>query len=241
MKNFLKILGIVLLCVEGVFMFLPDDDDDPYQVSQFSAQEEALMKSIKAQNTPEAACDAPFVVSINPNNIAVASESFRNEDLRSGKLSVYKRTLNLSEKSLEILPREIAKEDCIETLDLSKNYFRQFPMDIFKMKGLKKVDLSNNTLMSFPALQQPSEIVSFKLNGNRITSVPKAYLLQFKNIEHLYLKDNEGISSLPDEIAELKTLKNLDIRGTTLAKSYVKVTKLMKLLPNTKVFYRTKS
>lgn len=155
------------------------------------------------------------------------------------EFEVFERTLNIERQRFSKLPKEILNATCVETINMTRNFLTKFPMELLKQTDLKKIDLSYNKIKTFPNIKTPSQIVSLNLSGNKIKEIPASIKL-FTNLEHLYLEDMESLEKIHDDIQELKKLKHLVIKKTPVGRSYTKSRKLIKLLPNTQVFWFSK-
>jgi Leucine-rich repeat (LRR) protein len=65
-------------------------------------------------------------------------------------LSRNKQSLNLSNKSIEEIPKEVFSITTLTNLNLSHNLIAAIPSDIKKLTNLKVLDISSNKLTSLP-------------------------------------------------------------------------------------------
>ncbi|MGB0861931.1 MAG: leucine-rich repeat domain-containing protein [Saprospiraceae bacterium] len=183
-------------------------------------------------------CNYDFTIKVNPKKLQLSNLTNLNVELTNGNVEVKGGKVQLKRQQLEILPKEILNYDCIHTFNLSRNSISKFPIEVFKMEKLKKIDLSDNSISKFPSISETSNLETLNLNANKISVIKGADLLKFKNLKNLFLEGNSKLADLPEEITQMTNLKSLDLRGTKLGKSYTKIRKLMKDMPNTKIFYR---
>lgn len=154
-------------------------------------------------------------------------------------LHVYNQSLSLSGHELKKLPKEILNTECIQKLSVNRNLFTEIPVQLFKHPHLERLDFSNNKITTFPNIKAPTSLKRLNLSGNNITEIP-ASIKYFTNLEYLYLEDMDSLEKIHDDIKECKNLKYLVVKNTPLSRSYSKVIKLRKILPNTQVFWYSK-
>uniref|UniRef100_A0A8C0F988 TIR domain-containing protein n=1 Tax=Bubo bubo TaxID=30461 RepID=A0A8C0F988_BUBBB len=108
----------------------------------------------------------------------------------------------------------------LETLILQKNKFESLPKVSFMtshMKSLKYLDMSNNLLRHDAAdvqCQWAESLTELDLSSNQLTDAVFECLPV--NIKKLYLQNNQ-ITSVPKEMAELKSLEELNLASNRLA------------------------
>jgi Leucine-rich repeat (LRR) protein len=76
--------------------------------------------------------------------------------------------LDLSNRSLSSLPKEVSKLTKLNTIDLQNNNFSTFPSELLNLNSIIRIDLSNNNLSSIPddvIIKLPS-LQTINLNGN---------------------------------------------------------------------------
>lgn len=212
-----------------------------YATQQFKKTNSYKVEKYNPNDADKDTCTYDFTIKLNPNNLKLTKHTNLNITLREGIVSVYNGVLDMSRQGLETVPSEVTNKDCIKEINLNRNNIWQFPMALFRIDQLRKIDLSENELTKFPSLKEESPIISLKLTDNDISSVSGQDLLKFKNIQHLYFKGNKNLKDLPQEIVQLKDLKNLDLRRTALAQDYGKIQKLQKKMPNVRIYYYSKN
>ena len=230
-KTLYIIIAVIVFAAGGYFYYATKNSN---QNNNYSV-EKVNSTGINADD-----CNYNFIIDVDFDKLRFKDHTTLNAKLRAGSVEVTNGMLNLSRQSLKLLPSEVAEQTCIKTINLNRNHIAEFPMALFDIDKLRKIDLSENQLTAFPSLEKESSLISLKLTGNNISSVSSADLLKFKNLEHLYFKENENLKDLPKEITQLTKLKNLDLRKTALAQDYGKIQKLQKAMPNTNVLYFSK-
>lgn len=231
MKNFLHILGIVLLIGEAIWMFWPDDEPAP---DPFEVQFEQLQKEYNpCANLSTIALDfnTPVVPGHGPGKAFSAL--------------FYRETLSLKDRNithfkLNTLQRP-AQSQCIKEIDLSGNALQRFPDGAMVITGLKRINLRQNDLHSLDLALDPvayRNIEHLYLNENPMVELGSE-ITAFSHLEWLDLRDMPNLERISDDIQQLQHLKYLQVSGTPLAKSYGAVTKLRRLLPNTQVHWAT--
>lgn len=232
MKN-ITLLVALAFCISVCFTNCSNaptekaEDNETAKTSKKGKNEADLPKGCKANFT--------FSAKVNPS-------FFEYGDVPTGNvvsLEVYDRTLSIENHRFSKLPKEILNANCIESMKIKRNFLTEFPVGLLKQNDLKKIDLSLNKITKFPDIKTPTQVVSLNLSGNQIKEIPASIKL-FTNLEHLYLEDMESLEKIHDDIKELKKLKHLVIKKTPVGRSYTKSRKLIKLLPNTQVFWFSK-
>lgn len=134
-------------------------------------------------------------------------------DLRAGRLNGAQR-LDLR-GNLTALPPEVYQlADSLEVLDLSHNRLQDLPAELPRLHRLRVLFLSFNGLTQIPAvLRHCPQLTMIGLKGNQITTVPRnAFPL---GTRWLILTDN-AITSLPEDLGELRQLQKLMLAGNQL-------------------------
>jgi internalin A len=123
--------------------------------------------------------------------------------------------LNLSNKGLASIPKEIGKLDKLITLSLNNNKLMTLPREIGQLENLHRLYLNSNQLASLPAeIGHLRKMVRLDLNSNQLVSLP-AEIGKLNNLSRLYISKNK-LTSLPIEIGQLSNLVTLDLCGNEL-------------------------
>ena len=140
-------------------------------------------------------------------------------------------SLDIYVNELKSLPPEIGKLTKLTRLDAISNHFTSLPSEIGQLIHLTLLQLDNNQLSELPPeIGQLTALTSLYLSNNSLTSLPPE-IGQLARLELLILSNREimidmdgcitpgknKIKSLPPEILNLKTLKDLDLRGNPLS------------------------
>ena len=123
--------------------------------------------------------------------------------------------LSLYGNQLTSVPREIAQLTNLQTLYLYWNRLTSVPPEIGELANLQTLDLEGNQLTSAPPeIAQLTNLQTLGLGSNQLTSVPPE-IEQLSNLRTLRLNDNQ-LTSLPREMAGLTNLHELDLDGNPL-------------------------
>jgi Leucine-rich repeat (LRR) protein len=116
--------------------------------------------------------------------------------------------LDLSNKNLIEIPKEVFDLVDITTLNLFGNQITSLPSAIGKLVNLKELDVSFNQITSLPsAIGKLVNLELLYVSRNRLTSLPSE-IGKLVNLEKLYVSLNQ-ITSLPSDIGKLVNLKEL--------------------------------
>lgn len=120
-------------------------------------------------------------------------------------------TLSFHQNNLNQLPECIAELRNLHELDLSSNSLKFIPDSIQSMVKLKELDLSANYMGDFPEIITTlTGIERLDLSGNYLQTIPKS-IGKLVNLRRLHLDYNRELESLPDSIANLKSLEYLGL------------------------------
>jgi internalin A len=118
--------------------------------------------------------------------------------------------LNLSYNKLSTLPEQIGQLVELQHLDLSGNKLTMLPEEIGQLVNLRYLALSHNHLSGIPEkIGQLAKLRILYLHMNRLHTLPKEFD-QLQNLESLYLQSNQ-FELLPAAVVKLTRLKRLFI------------------------------
>ncbi len=121
------------------------------------------------------------------------------------------KTLDLSNKGLTVISRDILDDSSVTTLDVSNNNLTgSLPAEIRKLNNLTVLLAANNKMTGIPA---------------EIGQLSKLQTVNFAN---------NNISGLPQEIGNLKNLVTLDLRGNPKVSNY-DISLIKSKIPNAKI------
>jgi internalin A len=136
--------------------------------------------------------------------------------------------LDLSNRRLAVLPRDIGQLTDLQSLNLRGNQLTALPPEIGQLTDLQSLELQGNQLTALPPeIGQLTSLQTLRLLGNRLTVLPPE-IGQLTNIEDLYLGDNQLIS-LPPEIGRLTKLRGLYLPANQLTALPVEIGQLINL------------
>jgi hypothetical protein len=138
--------------------------------------------------------------------------------------------LDLSQKNLKQIPKEIFDLVEITKLYLSFNQITSLPSEIGKLVNLKELDVSSNQITSLPP--EIGKLVNLEklwVSTNQLTSLPPAICDGLVNLEKLFVSFNQ-LTSLPPAICDgLVNLKELDVSYNQLTSLPSEIGKLVNL------------
>ncbi|OAD61290.1 Leucine-rich repeat-containing protein 47 [Eufriesea mexicana] len=126
------------------------------------------------------------------------------------------KVLDCSRNKLKSVPDEIGNLPQLTTMNLSSNLLKSLPTQINNVK-LTVLNLSNNQFEVFPDVCYPElvHLSEIYVNGNKIKEIP-ATINQLSSLKIINVADNL-ITVIPGEIADCNKLKELHLKGNTLA------------------------
>ena len=120
---------------------------------------------------------------------------------------------------LEEVPQELEKFKQLKVLNLSKNRIVNLPEFIGELQFLEDLDLTKNKLEYYPlTLCKNSSLRFLRLGQNVFENLP-ACIESLQKLEYLDLIDTP-ISDLPESIARLKHLQEVDLTGIRFSPSF---------------------
>ncbi|WP_298761651.1 leucine-rich repeat domain-containing protein [uncultured Psychroserpens sp.] len=125
---------------------------------------------------------------------------------------------------LTIFSCTAAKNYELVELDLSNKGLKKLPKDILKYNKLKSINLRNNKLKEFPIeLSKLSNLETLIISNNLIDTIPKE-ILNLKRLKYLYVDDNRikyFNNMRPLSNLELVTITNNPLRTLDLLECYI--------------------
>ena len=110
--------------------------------------------------------------------------------------------LNLCDKKLTVLPKEIKYFTGLTKLDLSCNQLILLPIEIKSLTKLKSLDLSDNRLKTIPSgISVLTKLKCLNLSDNQLTAI-SSKIRSLTALEYLYLSDNR-LKTIPIGISLL--------------------------------------
>lgn len=129
----------------------------------------------------------------------------------------------------------LKKPEKVEVLRLNNYALKEYPRKINFLRNLTELDLSNyeydneniiNTISS--KISTLNNLKILKLDNVNLKSIP-IEIASLKNLESLYLGNNQNLSNIPNEIGELINIKELHLQNINLDSIPVWVTQLVNL------------
>jgi Leucine-rich repeat (LRR) protein len=137
--------------------------------------------------------------------------------------------LNLSEKSLSTLPKELMECQQLKTLILSKNIISEIPewfSDVFS-ENLVSLDLSQNCVTTLPDhIKSMKSLIDINVSFNQFESFPT--VVTEMPLKKLEISSNL-LTDIPEEITEIVTLEYLDISNNLITQIPDGLTSMKKL------------
>ena len=120
--------------------------------------------------------------------------------------------IDLSDKNLTVIPREIALFRNMQTLFLYGNHLQSLE-GVALPESLKRLDLRGNQIQNLEGVVLPKFLRELYLSGNQIQSLQG--LAPLKSLRRLNLTNNR-ISELPNWIFQLPTNCEVNVAGNRL-------------------------
>jgi Leucine-rich repeat (LRR) protein len=99
------------------------------------------------------------------------------------------KTLNVSNRELDVLPKEIGSLENLTELNLGNNYLNELPDEIGSLKNLVMLNLTDNHLSELPStIKNLSKLKLLVIKDNDFTSIP-VELYELKNLRILGVDD----------------------------------------------------
>ena len=121
-------------------------------------------------------------------------------------------------KNLVRLPSTICGLNSLESLYLRGcSNFDNLPEDLGNLKGLKELDLSGTAIKEFPSsIQCLTALTLLTLNDCKNLVLFPSTICGLNSLEGLYLRGCSKFDNLPEDLGNLKGLKELDLSGTAI-------------------------
>ena len=125
------------------------------------------------------------------------------------------RSLNLREKKLAHLPRQIGYFQSLRHLDLDFNSLTTLPLELFNCTELSSLDLNNNFLTEIPReIGNLADLRHFIIGRNSLTEIPTE-IGNCSELRELYLHNNR-LTAIPPAIGRCTQLHKLELRNNFL-------------------------
>jgi small GTP-binding protein len=135
------------------------------------------------------------------------SHNFKKKKMDEFEFGKKTKKIDLSNKNLKSIPREIFEMKELETLILTQNQIRTIPPTISILQNLKILDISFNQIKNLPEnLFQLKNLESLNLSNNNIQNISYR-ITELKKLETLNLKENNLIIP-PPEITHKENCKS---------------------------------
>lgn len=123
-------------------------------------------------------------------------------------------TLIVSNNSLKEFPSEILKLEHLKNLEFADNQVECFPDDMDDLENLEVIDAARNKLTSTEPLKGLCNLVTLKLDQNKIKGLSLAYK-KLTRLQTLSASHNE-ISSLDEKMGRLGALMSLNLSNNNI-------------------------
>ena len=124
-------------------------------------------------------------------------------------------TIDLSNKNLREIPKEIFELKNLKKLILRNNKIKTIPSDIENLKRLETLDLSGNNISNFYAkICTLKNLKILNLNNNLVKSIP-LQISNLKKLRSLHLSKNK-LKIFPTHVYSLENLRELDISNNEI-------------------------
>ena len=165
-------------------------------------------------------------------------DNYSSRELRVLDVPISKNgRVNLSLSKIKYIKSfsDISSSCSIRMLNLSYNGLENIPLRLREVHDLEHLICSDNAITSLGNFSSIKNLRRLDLSSNNITDTYSSFA-RFRWLEYLDLSDNFNLERLPENIQNLKNLKELNIAQTKLAENESEVKKLKEWLPNTKIY-----
>ena len=135
------------------------------------------------------------------------------EEAKRSRLKI----LNLSHRSLKVIPAELAKLSSLRTLLLNNNQIIMPPEEISHLQNLECLSLEHNQLTLLPSVfsSLAKNLRFLSLSDNPFTYLPPV-ICQLENLRSLWL-ENIGLTSFPSDVCSIVSLEKLSLAGNSIS------------------------
>jgi len=116
--------------------------------------------------------------------------------------------LNLSEKGITEIPKEIVNLNNLRKLQLNKNQIEEIPEEISELVNLTKLEINSNKIKEIPdTIGNLINLTTLSLSDNQIEEIPED-ISKLVKLNYLDLSDNK-IKNIPQSFGKLTNLTGL--------------------------------
>lgn len=134
----------------------------------------------------------------------------------------------------KIFPRTRQKLEDLEVLDITDKGIEEIPKEIYKLQSLSVLHLCNNSIKTLPdELYSMHTLTDFCLHNNQITTISER-IGNLVNLIQLSISNN-NIVELPQSIVQLKKMKSFQMENTQITyipSNFIENTRLDQLCIN---------
>lgn len=146
--------------------------------------------------------------------------------------------LDISNKGINELPKEIGKLTNLKILNVDENNLKEFPKELYQLKNLIMFSFLNNDISYISEdIENFRGLLHFGACYNRITTIPKSFF-KLKNLISICFHGNK-LTSFPDDIRHLSKLASITISNNDINELPASITELQNLnsldIENTKI------
>lgn len=130
--------------------------------------------------------------------------------------SVYTLELNLAQRSLEVVPKQVFTCAGLVILNLQSNALSELPVALTSLATLTDLDVSCNKLSTLPScIGALSSLTSLRAGYNQLGSLTPQ-ICQLRSLVILHLHDNQ-LTQLPSQLSCLSCLESLQLQYNQLS------------------------
>ncbi len=229
---------------EGVFYTIEEAKKEPLTVKVL------ILEHMNFEKVPEELSQFVNieVLSLKGNSLATLPSYFSS--------LIYLHDLNLAENIFFIIPEQLFKMPALRIINIYGNQLTEIPEYISALKSLYRLNISYNKIAKLPlSLFDLNELNTLNVSHNMIDILPEEFC-RLTTLHYLYLghnsikqvphciatltdlslmdlEYNEHLSILPVHIESMKSLRLLNLKGTTVSRNDVE--RFKKALPHTMI------